>query len=322
LSTQHKLISPRPLGPTHILLLYLSAPLCSNNVDVHRPSGGGYNHPVPTTATTPARELQEVPINDLLFILNVPNFIPFREDGVTLTLPPRLHQQIPRLLLKVPHLETFSELTIYLHTKNQAELFRSLIPEWIRDIMHPLPLPLSHLKHSGVSIRSSSRQSLDSNSNNNHKRVTSSGGLAWLYKRRRPRKPTFGFLGSGSASSSCSSVDSFASTSTLGTSRPASISSYYYASTPEPERTVDIIARELVQAAQIIPPSALNPPNRVKANDDDNSESLIRIASLLDALRDNLDYVGFYNPTLWSELEVSRDILIRAVSYQAKIAEC
>lgn len=47
---------------------------------------------------------------------------------------------MPRVLLRVKSLAAFPALIVYLHTKNQAELFRVLIPQWICDVLHPLPL--------------------------------------------------------------------------------------------------------------------------------------------------------------------------------------
>ncbi|KIJ91934.1 hypothetical protein K443DRAFT_685585 [Laccaria amethystina LaAM-08-1] len=58
-------------------------------------------------------EVIELPINDLIFILN----------------------ELLQVLMYVPHLDTFPKLVICLHTKNQVGLF---IPEWIRDLIHPL----------------------------------------------------------------------------------------------------------------------------------------------------------------------------------------
>ncbi|KII91578.1 hypothetical protein PLICRDRAFT_28186 [Plicaturopsis crispa FD-325 SS-3] len=110
LSTKTKLISPRPLGATHILVLYEAS---SSDEKFMGPA-------------------VEVPINDLVFVLNTPHLanphdIPHRRQG-----------ELPRVPLKVRHLETFPELVVYLHNKNQAELFRAVIPEWIRDVIHPI----------------------------------------------------------------------------------------------------------------------------------------------------------------------------------------
>ena len=49
-------------------------------------------------------------------------------------------QELPHVLLDpVSHLETFPELVaVNLHTQNQPECFSRLVPEWIRDALHPL----------------------------------------------------------------------------------------------------------------------------------------------------------------------------------------
>lgn len=120
LSTQETMISPRPLGPTHILVIYSPD-----------------SHPIPSPRTTlilrthkPIVKILEIPINDLLFVLNVPNLSPFPP------LPRRLPDELPRVILPVPHLSTFHDLMIYIHTLNQAELFRRILPEWIRDLIN------------------------------------------------------------------------------------------------------------------------------------------------------------------------------------------
>lgn len=115
LSTTDQLISPRPLGPTHMLIAFSTEPL-----------SGVYP------------KILECPINDLLFVANCPNLLPDLASGKKL--PHRLPRDLPRVLLRVKDLETFGPLVVYLHTKNQAALFRALVPEWIRDVVHPLPM--------------------------------------------------------------------------------------------------------------------------------------------------------------------------------------
>ncbi|KAK0484440.1 hypothetical protein IW261DRAFT_1317797, partial [Armillaria novae-zelandiae] len=113
LSTQETLISPRPLGPTHILVI-VDASEVNENASQKR--------------TVRARSIQ-MPINDLLFKLNMPNLS--KESK----LPPRMHQELPRVGIRVPHIETFRLLVIFLHTRNRIELMRAALPEWIRDIL-------------------------------------------------------------------------------------------------------------------------------------------------------------------------------------------
>ncbi|KAI0316893.1 hypothetical protein OF83DRAFT_204664 [Amylostereum chailletii] len=114
-STPDKL-SPRPPGPTHSLVAYESDP----------PSLSGR-----------FSTLVESPINDLLFVANCPNLFTAETERV---LPPRIEDKLPRVLIKVKSLEAWPELVIYLHTKNQRALFRALVPEWIYDLVHLLPL--------------------------------------------------------------------------------------------------------------------------------------------------------------------------------------
>lgn len=115
LSTTEQLVSPRPLGPTHMLIAFSTEPL---------------------SCVYPT--ILECPINDLLFVANCPNLLP--DLASDKKLPHRLPRDLPRVLLRVKNLETFGPLVVYLHTKNQAALFRALVPEWIRDVVHPLPM--------------------------------------------------------------------------------------------------------------------------------------------------------------------------------------
>ncbi|TFY72808.1 hypothetical protein EVG20_g198 [Dentipellis fragilis] len=107
-----RVISPRPLEPTHLLVIYDTTPL-----------SGIYSRYV------------ECPINALVFAAYCPN-LQLNEHGRTF--PHRLPQELPRVRMEVPHLGAFVPLLAYLHTKNQAALFRALVPEWLRDILHPV----------------------------------------------------------------------------------------------------------------------------------------------------------------------------------------
>ncbi|KAF8208078.1 hypothetical protein K438DRAFT_1961597 [Mycena galopus ATCC 62051] len=140
LSTRHKLISPRPLGPTHILVAHIE-PLSvskSGKSSLPRRSRG--------EAAKPSFPNMDIVINDVLFTLGAPNLVAV--DGHS-PLPHRLHKELPRVLLRVPFLETFPEVVVFLHTMNQAELFRKAIPEWMRDYMYPLPIPAAAPKDTG-----------------------------------------------------------------------------------------------------------------------------------------------------------------------------
>ncbi|KAF9457907.1 hypothetical protein BDZ94DRAFT_1227258 [Collybia nuda] len=250
LSTADKLISPRPLGPTHILIAHNALPKTNfESLPENRP----LRRKKSSTLIFP--KVLELPINDLLFALNVPNLSP-----TIPALPRRLFKELPRVFMFVPHLETFAELVVYLHTKNQAELFRKLVPEWMRDIMHPLPTAGSAVS------------------------MAESRGVGCRAGR------FFGMLVSGSASDS-----------SLDQDRPVS---------GEPERSIDFIAREVAEAecSLALPGSSADP--------------LFKTTSRLDALRDNLDYIGYFGRDVWNELETCREILVRAVSWKAKVEGC
>lgn len=270
LSTEEKLISPRPLGATHILVVYATDPSDATPVDdqitVRRRKGN-------SSLTYP--EVAELPINDLLFVLNIPNLS--RDSGHSFKpiLPRRLHKEMPRVLMHVPHLPTFPELVIYLHTKNQAELFRKVIPEWMRDLMHPLPNIPSPVVSSTPSV----------------------GNVATLAPAPAPapafdpRRLLVMLIPASSSTASISSVDTLSS---AVSSVPTSV---------EPERSVSSIAAEIGQTAL---ESACE-------------GAVVHTATLLDALRDNLCHIGYFGKNLWQELDLSRDILRMAISYQAKV---
>ncbi|KDR76951.1 hypothetical protein GALMADRAFT_420785 [Galerina marginata CBS 339.88] len=277
LSTTESLISPRPLGPTHILVVYATQPpmfaaLSERHygVDTIRPMRRKAN----TAPTFP--EVVELPINDLLFVLNVPNLMPPDEFPSLSTLPRRLHKEMPKVLLHVPHLETFPELVIYLHTKNQAALFRSVIPEWMRDLMHPLPqMPSLNTTGNGTPTGAGSNGSF-----------TPFEGLKV--------KKLLGKLVAGSTSTS--SVDTISSTTT---------SSSAFAAT-EYSRSFDSIGLEIAGAASEF---------------DVEEDSLLSTAALLEALRDNLNQIGYYAKGLWNELDASREILRQAICHQARVID-
>ncbi|RDB17372.1 hypothetical protein Hypma_001832 [Hypsizygus marmoreus] len=255
LSTTDRLISPRPLGPTHIVIVHSSTePSTFHSVAL---SGRTLRR----KKSSPLVNVVELPINDLLFVLNVPNL------GRALPiLPPRLHKELPRVVMYVPHLETFPELVVYLHTRNQAELFRKLVPEWIRDLMHPFPeIPDFNVAGSQLFSLSETRS------------IT-----------RVPRQ-LLGMLVPGSGSNS--SLDSISS----------------YGSFPnilEYKRTAKSVAEEIADAAQAL---------------EYEVDPLLRTVAMLNALRDNLDHIGYFGKDLWNELDIYRHILIRAVSFMARI---
>lgn len=267
LSTKEKLISPRPLGATHMLVVYAMDPSTPTSpVDdqstVRRRKGNA-------SLTYP--EVMELPINDLLFVLNVPNLSRNSGQSFKPILPRRLHKEMPRILMHVPHLETFPELVIYLHTKNQAELFRKLIPEWMRDLMHPLP----HIPSPAVSSTSSV---------GNVATTTPAPVPAF-----DPRRLLVRLI---SASSSTSTLNTLGSTTS---SAPTAV---------EPERSE--ISNIVADIGQTALESAYE-------------EAVLHTATLLDALSDNLCHIGYFGQDLWHELDLSREILRGAISYQAKV---
>lgn len=177
----------------------------------------------------------------------------------------------------VPHLRTFAEIVVYLHTKNQAALFRALIPEWARDIVHPLPpapdfspnVSLGDIEE-GECVPSSlycagSARSLG-------------GNVGRLFKSR-----VFG-----------------------GSKRPKCDIPPLLVSQENMARSVHTIGVEMAEAA-----------GRQPAEDDD---ALSAIAETLDALSDNLSYLGYFNKALWNESNVYRAIVMYAISYRARIA--
>jgi hypothetical protein len=253
LSTTDKLISPRPLGPTHILLIH--APSASST-PINEAAAAPMRRPKIPTLGFP--KVIELPINDLLFLLSVPNL---SSRSSAPALPRRLHKELPRVIMHVPHLETFPELVIYLHTMNQAELFRSLIPEWIRDLMHPLPPVLAVSSTAGIIVEEHT------------------AGC-------KPSRQLLGLLGCGLSSD------------------PSSSNHVTLSSPPERGRTVNSISKEICD---------------VTVSTTDGIDPVLHAACLLDALRDNLDYIGYYGKALWNELDICREILVRAISWKAKI---
>ncbi|KIJ95346.1 hypothetical protein K443DRAFT_683080 [Laccaria amethystina LaAM-08-1] len=98
-----------------------------------------------------------------------------------------------------------------------------------------------------------------------------------------------------SGSSSTTSVDTTGSTSSAISTPP-----------PEPNRAVKSISEEIAQVSSTF--------SLTEAED-----SLFQTAARLDALRDNLCHIGYFNRTLWNELDVCRDIVLRSISWKARL---
>ncbi|KAJ7507088.1 hypothetical protein B0H11DRAFT_1970178 [Mycena galericulata] len=241
LSTEKKLISPRPLGPTHILVVH-SEPLSvskSGKSALPRPSRGH--------ATKPSFPNMDIPINDLLFLLSAPNLVTVSGHC---PLPHRLHKELPRALLRVPHLETFHELIVYIHTMNQAELFRKLVPEWMRDLMHPLPVQAGPTpKESAASIFSP--------------------------KKQRGPAALFGMF-SHSSTKLASSASSTYSIDTVSSGVSGHSSELPSAPALEPLRTPDLIARDIVDSLPVF------------SSGDPEQDELVSAITTLNALKANL----------------------------------
>jgi hypothetical protein len=239
------MISPRPLGPTHILTIYSI---------VHSPK---LQSMLPETI--------ELPINDLLFVLNVPNL---SNPNV---IPHRLPCELPRVLMNVKRLETFPELVVYLHTRNQAELFRRILPEWIRDAMYPLPLDRRHRGGGHPPQQAAVAVTIKSV---NHRKFT----LGWILRnsmRKRQQKKYAGAV-----------------------APPASFSDVGF-----DDGSIDRIAKNIFKAEASSCPSS----------------SLLNAIVALDALKDNLEFIGFFGVQVWTELELSRKILIKALNLKARL---
>ncbi|KAJ7700333.1 hypothetical protein B0H17DRAFT_1047001 [Mycena rosella] len=270
LSTPNKLISPRPLGPTHILVVHTAPLSVSKSGKTVLPRSRG------DATAKPSFPNADIPINDLLFLLNVPNLV--TADGHC-PLPRRLHKELPRALLRVPHLETIHELIVYLHTMNQAELFRKLIPEWMRDLMHPLPVaaPVAVPAQKGtVSIFSP--------------------------KKQRSAVSLFGMLAPpklASSASSTYSVDTLASSMSSHSSELAVV--------PEGTRALDSIARDIVDSLPFF------------SDEDPKNDELVSTLATLNALKANLECLGYFGKAVWDELEASIAILTRTLVRRAAV---
>ncbi|KAG6855787.1 hypothetical protein H0H87_010833 [Tephrocybe sp. NHM501043] len=261
LSSDERLISPRPLGPTHILVIH-SIPGPSR---IFQPVTGGGRKALRRKQSSSLFHVTEIPINDLLFVLNLPNLAP----SVPI-LPPRLHKELPRVLMFVPHIDTFPELVVYLHTQNQAELMRNTVPEWIRDFMHPLP------------------ESVDASSIS--ETATTLDGIAIV----KAPLHILGLLIPGVAPGP-------------GTEN-LSMTQYDPCPRNEFKRTVETVAKEVAQAA-----------HHSYGSEKEDADPILATVAKLNALRDNLEYIGYFSHALWHELNVYREVLIKAISYQARI---
>ncbi|KAJ6625108.1 hypothetical protein B0H10DRAFT_1942715 [Mycena sp. CBHHK59/15] len=259
----NQLISPRPLGPTHILVLHTDPLSVSKSGKATLPRSAKPHFPH-----------MEIAINDLLFTLNVPNLLTVEGHS---PLPSRLPKELPRALLRVPHLETFHELIVYFHNRNQMELFRKLVPEWIRDLLQPLP-------PSGSATPA---------------RPTRLDPAIFSPKKQRSYRSLFSLLSSGSSGSSTYSLDTLSS----GMSSHSSVSE----ASSVLDRTVDSVGQEIFETLQAV------------VDKDSSEDPLVATTTLLNALKQNLEFVGYHGKSVWDELEITREVLIRALVWKSKL---
>ena len=240
------IVSPRPLGPTHILAIYSIVP--SPKLQSMLP------------------ETIELPINDLLFVLNIPNL------SNPKIIPHRLPCELPRVFMNVKRLETFPELVVYLHTRNQAELFRRILPEWIRDAMYPLPLDR---RHRGGNPPQQAAAAVTTKFVK-YRKFTLGWILRSLMRKRQQKKPAG------------------------AVAPPAPFYDVGY-----DDGSIYRIAKNVFKAEASSFPST----------------SLLNAIVALDALKDNLEFIGFFGVQVWTELELSRKILIMALNLKARLDE-
>lgn len=245
LSTGHQLISPRPLGATHTLIIYDKFQSDKKRVYI------------------------ECPINGLIFTLHCPNVV----NPSALVCHPSSH--LPRVVLRAPHARSFVDLVAYFHTRDQVALFKKVLPEWVRDLLHPLPVAAQIVSASPSEAMPFVLRSKRSQ-------------VFGLGKRKRSR-----FSGLSSANDTKWTPSPRASSST---SLPFSTAC----------RTVQSIAREIADIDTNATWDAAVP---------DLVQSVVR----LNALKDNLEEIGLYSPGLWQEVDVTWEILIRAVNLQAQV---
>ncbi|KAK0205586.1 hypothetical protein DFS33DRAFT_1429435 [Desarmillaria ectypa] len=225
------LVSPRLLGPTHILVAFPSE-----------------DPPAGSSISVPARAI-EFPINDLLFVLNAPNL------SRSPKLPTRLHRELPRVGIRVPDVETFRHLVIYLHTRNLGQLIRAIIPDWIRDLVYPLTaLPAF--------------------------------AMAVSFSKEKRKRGLLGILNDVGLTCSFMSGDAFESQEQQS----------------RPKNLADAVAHELAEASR-----------------ENNHGDLIKYTAVLNALQANLRLLGYYEQSLWSELDLYHDTLVSAISLEAKV---
>jgi protein-tyrosine phosphatase len=98
-----------------------------------------------------------------------------------------------------------------------------------------------------------------------------------------------------SGSSSTTSVDTTDSSSSAISTPP-----------PEPDWAVKTISEEIAQVSSTFSLT-------------EEEDSLFHTAAHLDAVRDNLCHMGYFHHTLWNELDVGRDIVLRSISWKARL---
>lgn len=252
LSSSQQLISLRPLGPTHILVI-------SDTIQPNK-----------------KRVCIECPVNGLIFLVNCPNI-----DNPAV-LARRTQGELLRVQIEVPHARLFTHLVTYFHTRDQVELFKTIIPRWLWELLRPL----SFVSNPASPVSPDQQRSFFPPSSRPKTWTKSSEREeSGLGVRTRTWLSSFS-SGSGDDAKSAKSI-------ALGSRSPSSSS----LSLPSAD-----ISKSIANACN-------------NGRDLDLMECAVR----LHALRDNLEAIGLYTTDLWTEMQQTELVVIRAISLRAQV---
>jgi len=301
-TTKANMVSPRPLGPTHVLVLVETSQEERAGTKRKR-NCGDYTATYSTCL--------EQPINDLLFILACPNLNEkIGEASYCSPLPHRLTNELPRVGVRVPNLQTFPELVIFMHNYNQADLLRKLVPQWVRDMVHPLTMAAGLVSVQETAVAKPTPRGSISSVASRDSVSSQKGWFASIFGFGRPSNT--GSVSHRSSSSSISTVNSLAAHLSLSGMTNARASSTGLSTTttlPATARTLDEVARDIAYSAS----------RAAIADTSKESIDLVEMQMTLNALRDNLDFVGYFERSLWNELDIYKEVLTKAIIYQAQL---
>src|SRR5882762_4982807 len=174
---------------------------------------------------------------------------------------------------------------VFLHTRNRDTLFKKVVPVWLHELLYPLPfVPAVTMSTFGLPARN---------------RCIVKHTSSILLGLKKPKWSWFSTSSSiredKGAVSACSSP----------------LYSDTFEAIPNDSRTINTIAQKIADTDRLLE-SGLRY--------DFAARELIYSAVHLNSLKDTLEDIGFYEHEVWRELDMTYEILIKAINIKSRVA--